>query len=140
MLGCVQPLPYDPDLVRKERAIELPLEPCFIRPLEGQRLALERRQQPVEAIAIRSARRRPPTHWKCAEHELGAPPADNESENRPDKIERTLGAEALIAESADRHAHAVVEIDVGLETQRGAEDRLAFPERIVEFSVVPVEQ
>src|SRR5215472_11120885 len=57
MLGRDDALPVDPDAVAQPLAVEVPFETRFVRPLERQRLALERRQQAVRPGAIGPERR-----------------------------------------------------------------------------------
>jgi hypothetical protein len=69
MLGRVQLLPLQPQVVLQARAGEHPLQAGFVRALESQRLALQWRQQSVWTRAIRSGRIADTRRRQRAEHE-----------------------------------------------------------------------
>ena len=52
MLGGVQALPFEPEVMLQLAAAECPGEPGFVGSIEGECFALERREQIMGAIAV----------------------------------------------------------------------------------------
>src|SRR5688500_15650663 len=72
MFGGVQPLPLQPEVMTETVAFEQPLQPCLVWAIEGQRLALQGRQQTVGAGSIGTGGSAGARSVESAEQEPGA--------------------------------------------------------------------
>ena len=109
MFGCVEALPFEPEVMLQVAAVERPGEPGFVRPVESERLALERREQLMRTIPIRSGGRSLVSGGSVPEHERRAPASHGQRQHRPDLLERAFGAKPLVAKAAGRDDHAIVQ-------------------------------
>ena len=120
--------------------VERPCEASLVWAIEGERLTLQRRQQHMGTITVWSRRELAREWRKRSEHKCRAPAPDGERQHRPHLLECSVGAKALIRETAGRHCDAIVQAQLRRQTKRGAEDGLSFAERIAELGVVAIEK
>ena len=140
MLGGIQTLPVNPQLVPDPCAVERPAQARFIRPIEGKRLALERWQEAV--------RPGPVWPWWLSRARCRQRPEDNDRpltgdrqrNNRPHQLKRVFVAESHVAKDTKRDEHSIVHGERCCRTHGSTEDRLTLPEWIPELGVVAVEE
>ena len=117
-----------------------PGEPGFVRPVESERLALERREQLVRTIPVWPSRAFARAWRKRPEYECGPPASNGQRQHRPHLLERSLRTKPLICKPASGQRDAIVQRNLRRHADGGAENGLALAERIAELGVVPVEQ
>ena len=126
MFGRVEPLPLQPQVVLEPGAVKQPLQPRLVGAIEGERLALNRRQQSMGTGAVGPGRRAGAGRVERAEDERRAPALDRQRQHRPHQLECRVAAEALVGEHAGGERDAVAQLDARFTARGGAEDRLPF--------------